>query len=226
MSPRVVNLDSAHGEVRELLPWFVAGTLDGAESRLVDAHLQACAACRGELEWERQLRAANNVALPGRDVDRAFAALRVRLPAPAPTPARAPASASWRERLSAWREQMLPRPWLGWALAAQTLAIAGLAVVLVSTRLPSADAVHTYRALARPVAAEPARLVVAFAPHTEVGELRRVLLASGARIVDGPTAADAYILAVAPERLDAAVQQLRAEKSVLLVQSLEAKAGH
>ena len=52
MSPRVVNLDSAHGEVRELLPWFVAGTLDGAESRLVDAHLQACAACRGELEWE------------------------------------------------------------------------------------------------------------------------------------------------------------------------------
>ena len=53
-----------------------------------------------------------------------------------------------------------------------------------------------------------------------------MLLASGARIVDGPTAADAYILAVAPEKLEAAMQQLRAEKSVLLVQSLEAKAVH
>ncbi|MBR0346176.1 MAG: zf-HC2 domain-containing protein, partial [Rudaea sp.] len=32
------------------------GTLDEAEQRLVDEHLKACAACRGELEWERQLR--------------------------------------------------------------------------------------------------------------------------------------------------------------------------
>ncbi|MBS0582218.1 MAG: zf-HC2 domain-containing protein [Proteobacteria bacterium] len=220
MSPRVVNLDSAHGEVRELLPWFVAGTLDEAESRFVDTHLQACAACRGELEWERQLRAANNVALPGRDVDRAFAALRARLPAGRRE------TMSWRERLRAWRENVLPRPWLGWALAAQTTAIGILAVALVSARVQTADEAPTYRALSRPVAVEPARLVVAFAPQTEVAELRRVLLASGARIVDGPTAADAYILAVAPERLDAAVQQLRAEKSVLLVQSLEAKAAH
>jgi len=220
VSTRVVNLDSAHGEVRDLLPWFLTGTLDETESRLVDAHLQTCAACRGELEWERQLREANNVELPGRDVDRAFAALRARLPA------HARATPSWRERLQAWRESVLPRPWLGWALVAQTAAISVLLVVLASTRAQTADESHTYRALSRPVSTEPARLVVAFAPHTEVAELRRVLLASGARIVDGPTAADAYILAVAPEKLDAAVQQLRAEKSVLLVQSLEAKAAH
>lgn len=221
MSQRVVNLDSTHHAVRDLLPWFVAGTLDAAESRLVDAHLQTCAACRGEVEWERQLREANNVELPARDVNRAFAALRARLPAPARA-----ATPSWRERLQAWRENVLPRPWLGWALAAQTAMIAGLVVVLASTRVQMADETHTYRALSRPAAAEPARLVVAFAPHTEVAELRRVLLASGARIVDGPTAADAYILAVAAEKLDAAVQQLRAEKSVLLVQPLEAKAAH
>lgn len=220
MSTRVVNLDSAHGEVRDLLPWFVAGTLDETETRLVDAHLQTCAVCRGELEWERQLREANNVALPSRDVDRAFAALRTRLPAPVR------ATPSWRERLQAWRENALPRPWLGWALAAQTAVIAGLVVVLASTRLPTTDEARTYRALSRPQTTEPARLVVAFAPHTEVAELRRVLLASAARIVDGPTAADAYILAVAPEKLDIAVQQLRAEKSVLLVQSLEARAAH
>ncbi|HEX7917477.1 zf-HC2 domain-containing protein, partial [Rudaea sp.] len=204
MSTRVVNLDSTHNVVRDLLPWFVTGTLGETEARLVDGHLQTCAACRGELEWERQLREANNVALPGRDVDRAFAALRARLPAPVCT------TPSWRERLHAWRENLLPRPWLGRVLAAQMVLIAGLVVTLASTRVQTADEAHTYRALSRPVAAEPARLVVAFAPHTEVAELRRVLLASGARIVDGPTAADAYILAVAPEKLDAAVQQLRA----------------
>jgi hypothetical protein len=220
VSPRVVNLDSAHREVRDLLPWFVSGALGEAENRLVDAHLQTCAACRGELEWEAQLREANNVALPSRDVDRAFAALQARLPA------RARPAPSWRVRLSAWREALLPRPWLGWALAAQTAIAVVLAVALVSARVQIADATHTYRALSRPATAEPARLVVAFAPQTEVAELRRVLLANGARIVDGPTAADAYILAVPPERLDAAVQQLRAEKSVLLVQSLEAKAAH
>ena len=220
MSTRVVNLDSTHLAVRDLLPWFVAGTLDEAESRLVNGHLQTCAACRGELEWERQLREANNVGLPGRDIDRAFAALRARLPA------HARATPSWRARLQAWRENVLPRPWLGWALAAQTAAISILVVVLASTRVQTADEAHTYRALSRPAAEEPARLVVAFAPHTEVAELRRVLLASGARIVDGPTAADAYILAVAPEKLEASMQQLRAEKSVLLVQSLEAKAVH
>jgi len=37
-----------------------------------------------------------------------------------------------------------------------------------------------------------------------VAEMRRVLLASGTRIVDGPTAADAYISSVAPERAEQA----------------------
>lgn len=220
MSARVVNLDSAHSEVRDLLPWFVAGTLGEDERRLVDEHVQACAACRGELEWERQLRAANNVAMPERDVDRAFAALRARLPSPARTP-------SVFERLQARFDRLLPRPWLGWAVAVQAVAIVGLAVALIAGRVqPDGASAPIYRALARPAAAEPARLVVAFAPQTQVGELRRVLLASGARIVDGPTAADAYILAVAPERAEATLQQLRAEPSVLLVQSLDAKAAH
>lgn len=220
MTARVVNLDSAHREMRDLLPWFVMGTLEENESRLVEEHLQQCSACRGELEWERQLRAANNVALPERDVGRAFAALRARLPVDAP-------KISLFDRLRAVRERVLPRPWLGWALAAQSLAIVGLCVALVSGRVfPGAQEAHSYRALSRPASAEPARVVVAFAPQTRIDEMRRVLLESGARIVDGPTGADAFILAVAPERLDAAVQQLRAEKSVLLVQSLEAKAPH
>jgi len=220
VTARVVNLDSAHNEVRDLLPWFIMGTLDEEERRLVDEHVQACAACRGELEWEQQLRAANNVAMPERNVDRAFAAMRARLPAPVK-------KVSAYERLQGWLDRLLPRPLLGWALAVQALAIVGLAAVLVAGRVqPGVQEAHTYRALSRPAAAEPARLVVAFAPQTQVGELRRVLLASNARIVDGPTAADAYILAVAPERAEATLQQLRAEPSVLLVQSLDAKATH
>jgi len=218
VTARVVNLDSAHREVRDLLPWFVMGTLDEAEQRLVDEHLKACAACRGELEWERQLREANRVALPERDVDRAFAALRARLPAQ-------PREVPLFERLRDLGERLLSPAWMRPMLALQAVAIVGLAVALWAGRMPAAAQEHTYRALSRPAAAEPARVVVAFTPQTSLGEMRRILLASDARIVDGPTAADAYILAIAPERLDAAVQRLRGESSVLLVQPLEAKAA-
>lgn len=216
MTARVVNLDPLHAEVRDLLPWFLAGTLDAAESHRVDEHLRGCAACRSELDWERQLRAANNVALPEHDVDRAFAAMRARLPARS-------REVPWLQRL---RERLQPRPWGGWLLAAQAVAILGLAVALWSGRMQPLSETHTYRALSRPVAAEPARLVVAFAPQTPLADMRRMLLASGARIIDGPTAADAYILAVTPERAEAAAQLLRAEPSVLLVQPLDAGAGH
>ena len=125
------------------------------------------------------------------------------------------------------RDLMRPAPWTGWALAAQAAAILGLGVALLgSGRMQTAPEAATYRALSRPAAAEAVRIVVAFAPQTPLGDMRRVLLANGARIVDGPTAADAYILSVAPDRADAAVQQLRTEPSVLLVQSLDARAAH
>lgn len=37
------------GEARELIPWYVTGTLPAAEARELAAHLAGCPACRAEL---------------------------------------------------------------------------------------------------------------------------------------------------------------------------------
>ncbi|HEY8010646.1 MAG TPA: zf-HC2 domain-containing protein [Rudaea sp.] len=224
MSARIVNLGSpTHQKVQDLLPWFVMKTLDDADREVVDAHLRTCAACQRDVEWHRQLREAHNDPLPARDVDRAFAALRAQLPASGVTPA----STSGGLR-AIWQRFGFDRPFVGWALALQSVVIVGLASVLAfGYGKAGTDESRLFHALGRPAATvAPARLVVVFAPQATQADMRRVLLASETRIVDGPTAADAYILAVAPAQAEHAVQMLRAEQSVLLIQSLDAKDAH
>ena len=54
---------SPHEQAQALLPWYANGTLDAAESALVDAHLAACAECRASLDVEHAL-AAQVASLP------------------------------------------------------------------------------------------------------------------------------------------------------------------
>lgn len=214
MTARIVNLGAAHQNVQELLPWFVMGTLDDDDRAAVEQHLAACAACRDEIAWHRQMRDANLARPPERDVDRAFAALRAKLPGALQ---RAPRANRLSTAMEWWRMQ---QPWLRWSLALQPLAIAGLAVALLSGAGRSGAEQDRFHALSRSEDAA-ARLVVVFSPQATQAEMRRVLLANGAHIVDGPTAADAYVLSVASDRAEQALRQLRTEHSVLLIQSLE-----
>ena len=62
--------------------------------------------------------------------------------------------------------------------------------------------------------------MVVFDPLTPESELRRILRDSGARIVDGPTQANAYILDVPAQRQDEAVKALRRERAAVLVEQL------
>lgn len=43
-------------KVRELLPWFVNGTLTGEEQAMVEQHLRRCRRCRAEVEELRETR--------------------------------------------------------------------------------------------------------------------------------------------------------------------------
>jgi len=42
--------------IRELLPWYASGTLEGDEARAVTAHLASCDACQEELALVLRLR--------------------------------------------------------------------------------------------------------------------------------------------------------------------------
>jgi len=211
------SIDALHLEAQDALPWLANGTLAGAELERVQAHVEACARCRADLALLRTVHAAG----PGPDLDvdpdRALARLVSHLPqldtAPAPEQEKPGLLQRWRDRLAA-----NDRTWLRAAVAFQFGAIAVLAALLAR---PGAqpDMPDSYRALGAAGANGMARVVVTFRPDTPEAELRRIVRASGARIVGGPTVTDAWLVG-ADGRLDPVLARLRAEPAVTLAEPL------
>ncbi len=211
MSGRVLSFDPpAHKVADVLLPWFVNGTLEEDELAFVQQHLSECVRCQREVEWLRELRAAcaDEDAAPG--ASSAFRNLRRQLD----EPRTARGEGAWPRRL--WRRAP---PWSKWAMAAELAVI----VALWTALLPATDDPTLFRTLGARNAITPATgsLVVVFDPTTTESDLRRMLRKAGARVVDGPTQANAYVLKVAAERRAEAMQALRAEPAVVLVEQLD-----
>lgn len=195
MSGRIVNFDVAvHNAVQEQLPLYLSGRLDAAASAKLQQHLQSCAQCQEELEWQRMLRSASPPVTDGLDVERALAKLAPDLAGPAKTAANDPR-------------------WLRWALAAQCAVIVGLAVLLIKP-VP-----QRYELLGAAGQAQ-ANLVVVFEPGTRESELRAILQANEARLVGGPTEADAYLIAVPGSKRDDILLRLRTESHIKLAEPL------
>ena len=209
MSDRVVRLDAAAHKVADvLLPWLVNGTLEGDELAFVRRHVDECPECRHEVEWLRELHAACIAAeaMPGASA--AFRNLRHHLDG---GEGRDPIA---RPRRSEGRT----RRWLPWALAAEFAVIVALGTLF----LTSSDGPVLYRTLSAGNAAVPVTgsLVVVFDPTTSVAEVQRILRSAGARIVDGPTQANAYVLEVPPEQMERAAHAIKAERAALLIEPL------
>jgi len=227
MSGQILRLEpDPHVVVQRLLPWYLTGRLETAEHDIVETHLAQCPECRAELETERQWQLLH----PGHgaqvDVEEGWARMRARLsgdapvtaPAPLITPMPLPGAAPPRRRWlpPAWRAA--PRlPARAWA--APALLSAGLAAAIVVTLRPAAPSA-TYIGMAAP--AEPgATAVVRFRPDATEAQIRRGLKDSGARLVDGPTVSDAYVVRLPREHYAAALDKLRKEPGVALVEALE-----
>ncbi|SFV00654.1 zf-HC2 domain-containing protein [Pseudoduganella namucuonensis] len=207
-----------HGAVRELLPWFVSGTLEGEELALVREHLEGCEQCREDVAWQQRLRAAPPSPPSGLDPERALARLMARLEPrenPAPSPQ---AAAGWPAALAArWRALWSGGGgWMPWALAGQGVLIAGLLVQLVPRD------VQDYRALSSGAQPAAGQLVVMFNPDARVAEVQGMLQEHGARLVDGPTATGAYVLDVPAAGRSELVAALRASPAVRLAEPLDA----
>jgi hypothetical protein len=217
-----------HAEARELLPWLANGTLAGAELERVRGHLEQCPACRKRLAWEQGMHAARQTDAPML-AQQAFAALLPRLGEQDVGSQEVPAG-TWRKP-PAGHHRGTPGRWGGlaaandpaWlrALAAVQLGITvvlGLALWLILAA-PRGATESSYQTLGAHAAAA-GNVVVRFAPATPERELRRILQASGGRIVDGPTAGGAYVLAVEPAQSRQALQRLRSESMVTLAEPL------
>ena len=222
MSGRVVQLGTdLHQKVQALLPWYVGARLDKAERARVEAHIAECPRCQAELAWEREVQAAYAQAASTVDDDatQGFAHLRDRIAADAsPRPRRgllARLKAQWRNTPA----------WTRWALAGQCVVVAALGGVVLVALAPD-PAFRTLGGPASPAgAAAGGNLIVRFRPDATEEEMRRVLRESEARLVYGPTATDAYLLAVPAGLESEAVKRLRSEHAVLLVEALNGRAA-
>ena len=211
--------EAAHREAQDLLPWLVNGRLDDAELQRVQAHLDTCATCRADLDTLCTLQDAADLPAPGLDVDKAFARLLPQLDAVAPADA-APVIPGWRTRLAANDGR-----WLRAAVGLQFCAIVVLGTLLVR---PSGDmqvAVQddAYRVLGAEAGADSI-VAVTFKPDTPEHELRRIVTASGAHIVGGPTVTGAWMLGSAQAPADVAAR-LRTESAVTLAEPLGVQAS-
>lgn len=211
MTGQVLRFDAAaHKVVDALLPWYVNGTLEGDELEGVQRHLHECALCRQEVEWLRELYEACAVAEAAPGAPKAFRKLRHRLE-----------GRSARDRAAANPVRNGP-VWTRWAVAA-SLAVA---LIFGATLLQDTSAPALYRTLGASGGTERAgSMVVVFDPATTEADLRRILREADARLVDGPTQTNAYVIHVPAEAQQNAIRALRAERAVVLVESLEPEKG-
>ena len=207
MTTRDATPESQHEAIQQLLPWFATEQLPAAQAEEVCEHLLECAACRADLEWERKLAAGAPPMPAGLDAEGALARLMPRL-----EPRAAP-----RGRLDALRA-WLRTAWMPWALAAQAVAIA-----LLLVRPAPVDS-QQYRALSSAAAPAAGNLVVVFGPGARMIEVGRVLSANGARIIDGPSAMGAYVIAVEPAKQAGTISALKEQAGAQLAEALTPQA--
>lgn len=203
-----------HQEVQQLLPWYWAGTLDEADQAMVDAHLGDCAECRAELGTEPALKAALASASP--DADTGWESLRTRALAASPAPRRVR-----RPWLAAGRK-LARRQGLKWVVAAQFAALVVLGMVALPAT-PTAPPARegAYRVLGEAPTARTGNVLAMFKPDASIAAMRRSLEASGARLIDGPTAAGAYLLEVPGGENGRQLAALRSNPNVTMAEPIE-----
>ena len=170
-----------HSRAFELLPWFVNGTLSGAERDGVEAHVRACIVCRRELKEQQRLygavrarRTADGSAEAGFDrLDRAIDAA-------------APAPRAWSRRYASAAP---------FAIAAAA-GVAVLAILLWFTPLPEV-ADGEYSTLATQPSSDVLLLDVVFAEDATAAQMQQLLDDIGGEIVAGPSKLGRYSVRVA-----------------------------
>jgi len=214
-----------HREVERLLPWYASATLEPDEHHLVHAHLSECAQCRAELAALRAQFDAIDDDTSTHDAhatDHDWHRLRNRLHAQRQAAARSP----WQRARSGWRTAA---PWMRVAVAAQLAVVAVLGAFLMGETLLGGPLLRDpapqteYRTLsatpAAPVSNDDTLLVV-FDPRLTDAQLRELLGANHARIVDGPNTAGAFLVAAPKGQADLVRNALRASPGVAMAERL------
>jgi hypothetical protein len=178
------SLSLPHSRALELLPWFVNGTLTGAEREAVEQHTRACIACRRELKEQQRLHAAVRAR---RTVDVSAEAGFDRL--------NAELDGATRAERPRWRVRYATA--VPFAVAAAA-GLAVLAILLLLNPLPTLDG--NYSTLATPPASDAALLDIVFAGDTTAAEIQELLDDIRGEIVAGPSEIGRYSVRIAGDQ--------------------------
>lgn len=205
---RLLDL-APHDPICRLLPWYINGSLAGAERERVRAHLEGCPLCREEaaalMEFSARLA---QCPLPKLSAQASFARLQARLEKPRPT---------LIDRFR-WAWQGTPAYRLAIALA---LALTVVPTAWQEWKNLTEPRFHT---LADPVSAEPAvagDLRIVFDPTIGPERVEALLRSVDGAPLRGPDAAGVATIRLADggqARVAAAIARLRGQDGVLLVE--------
>lgn len=220
------DTSSAHRQAWDLIPWIVNGSAPESELSAVQAHLETCADCRQELEFQRQLQAA--MALQSNadtDMRDSWLRLRSRLDAAATPDSAARRPGRVRARAAA-RGFM---PWLVAAMVVQALGLGALGAAWWSRpNAPAAaatGAMAAYRTLSAPEAVVPAATIrVVFAPDVTVAQVQAMLAAARLQVRAGPSEVGVWTLGPALDSnravTEAVLHELRAQSQVRFAEAI------
>ena len=206
----VTEAETEHDFVWSILPWYVNGSLTGAERTRVDTHLKECLSCRREFAALKIL--ATHTALPIHE-DECEAALR---------------------RLTQRLDRVPSRPrHLPWAAAATLVLTTGLISWLADNAQASTawlrNAGYSMRTAdaARPGLGGP-QVRLAFDDDITERQLRSLVLGVGAAVVEGPTPQGIYTLefsrSTAMDEVMEAIRKLRYSRRVIFAEPAMATA--
>ena len=241
-----------HERAAQLIPWLVNGTLPIEEATSLSAHLAACATCRADFEIEQRLcesiRSDGPLVFTG---ESSFEKLMARIESerelvtgesataagpmnaasigpPEAFASEAPLPLRHSRRRGSTPAARRPRRasarvrWLTAAVLAEAVALTlGVFLWYRAERAPSA----AYVTLSEPPVryGEGVRVRAVFSTDLTLDGLQKLLRATGAHIVDGPSDARVYTLGFAEPRLAAAqlaarLATLRADPHVLFAE--------
>ena len=197
----------SHQESWLLLPWLANGRLGGAERARLEQHVRGCAECAREMELQRLWRSALTepervTHAPGPSFRKLMERIDAEQP-PRTAPALSAAARAVRTR-AAWRP-----PGLAWAASFVLCVALGTFAVTYRWTQPR------YGTQTASAASTPGVLHIAFERSLAVGEAERLLIAAGARVVEGPDASGVFgvtPVAVATSGDGAAALRLLAER--------------
>ena len=206
--------EQPHDEAEALLPWYATGQLDAHDGAIVENHLQSCLQCKQQLFLERRMIDEFGTLVP--QVENGWAKLRGTIVVPAQS-RRAPLLQPLADM---WRAATRP-PVMG-LVAAQAVFLLIAGSVFLSLQRPQAA---QYHALSSGAAPPQANMIVMFQGNATEQQMRDALKSSGASLVGGPTAADAYLLHVQPNERPRAIASLQSDRHVTLAQPIDGSSG-